>query len=684
MSVATARAFGTARFTTATAVGLTWALVNVGLLVANAFLTDVCRGAGIAVATWWEFAGFSVAVLAGSAVGAAITARFPKIPVGWLVLAALSLFTLSGTLHLYGQAVLLAGRPWPGGADAEAVDQSLWLLVLGLIAMMLLVYPDGRPPPGRRWQQTAVGIAVTFPLAFAWGLFAAHRRLDPPLEASHNPLAVPALDFPGTLVINLLLILGCFGLLVGSATSVAVRYRRDQVQRRQLRWMLLAATVLPTTVLVCLAVGIFNPSVGDSAGSFGFSATLVAVPLAMAQAMSRHRLYSVDRFVDSALVHLALTALLLAAYAAIVIGSSAVADGDGRRSPAAVAVATLLVAGLAAPLRRRLQLTVDRRFHRRRYEAVRLVDEYAQRLRDERASLSDMQPTLARALGDPTLELGLWQPDSASYTHLDGTAMQVDPRRSHFEVVRDGSHVAVLVHDPRLDDEPLLLEAVTRAAALTLENGRLHAEVLARLEQVRASRQRIVMAAYEERRRIERDLHDGAQQRLVSLALSLRLARAQLDGQSAELLDNASEQLSAAVREVRELARGIHPATLVEDGLAASLEALADRTPLEVEVDVPDVTLTEDVAAAAYFTICEAVTNVVKHAEATTISVRGKLHDDVLMLDVTDDGSGGATVRAGGGLQGLSDRLAAFGGRLTVSAGPDRGTSVRAELPCGP
>jgi signal transduction histidine kinase len=169
----------------------------------------------------------------------------------------------------------------------------------------------------------------------------------------------------------------------------------------------------------------------------------------------------------------------------------------------------------------------------------------------------------------------------------------------------------------------------------------------------------------------------------VSLALSLRLAREQLDGQSADLLDNASELLGAAVREVRELARGIHPATLVEDGLAASLEALADRTPLEVEVDVPDVTLPEDVAAAAYFTICEAVTNVVKHAEATTILVRGKLRNDVLLLDISDDGSGGATVRAGGGLQGLSDRLAAFGGRLTVTAGADRGSSVHAELPCG-
>lgn len=396
-------------------------------------------------------------------------------------------------------------------------------------------------------------------------------------------------------------------------------------------------------MLICLAVGIFDPSVGESAGSYGFNVVLLAVPVAMAFAMTRYRLYSVDRFVDSALVHLTLTALLVGAYAAIVLGSSRLADNGGRRSPVVVAVATLLVVAVAAPLRKRLQGGVDRRFHRRRYDAVRAVDNYVQQLRDEQASLSDLQPTLARALGDPTLEIGLWQPDASAYVHLDGTALDaVDPARSLFHVTRGGAPVAALVHDPALDCEPLLLDAVTRAAALPLDNGRLHTEVLARLEEVRASRQRIVTAAYEERRRIKRDLHDGAQQRLVSLALSLRLARRSLDGESAEMLDQAAEELSLAVRDVRELARGIHPASLIEDGLAGALETLADRTPLAVVVDVPEDPLPEDIAAAAYFTACEAVTNVVKHGAATHVAIRGDLLAGELVITVTDDGVGGA------------------------------------------
>jgi signal transduction histidine kinase len=193
-----------------------------------------------------------------------------------------------------------------------------------------------------------------------------------------------------------------------------------------------------------------------------------------------------------------------------------------------------------------------------------------------------------------------------------------------------------------------------------------------------------VTAAYEERRRIERDLHDGAQQRLVSLALSLRLARERLSGEAAEMLDQVAAELSDAVREVRELARGIHPASLTEDGLAAALEVLADRTPLAVVVDVPDQDFPQDVAAAAYFTACEAVTNAVKHASARHVAIRAEVRDGQLTLEVTDDGDGGAVARTGGGLQGLADRVDALGGRVDVTSTVGNGTVVRAVLPCVP
>lgn len=661
-----------------------WAATNAALLVALLWLDSISRGDWLVVANVGETVISTVAVSVGTAVGASIAARFPRHPVGWLVLSALTLYVLNGVLDLYGQLAVLNHPGWSGGRAAAAVDQSLWLLVFGAVAMLLLIFPSGRPPVGHRWRLVYRGVIVAFPLAFFWGLIA-HPYLDRPLTRVANPFAISALDAPAARLVNFLLILGCLGLVIACAASVAIRYRRaEPAQRAQLKWMVVAGTALPITVLVCVLVGLISPQVGDAAGSIGFSVTLAAVPLAMAFAMTRYKLYSVDRFVDTALVYLSLTALVTALYGLIVLGSSRVTASGSHRSPVAVAGATLLVAAIFSPLRARLHLFVARRFHRRRYDAVRVVDDFVRRLRDEQASLSELEPTLARALGDPSLKLCLWHTDTATFVGTDGMPLPVEaPGRSVFRVMRDGAPVAAVVHDPALGDEPLLLDAVARAAALPLDNSRMHLEVLSRLDEVQASRHRIVMAVYEERRRLERDLHDGAQQRLVSLALSLQLARERLHGESADILDEAAAELSAAVREVRELARGIHPATLTEEGLAAALESLADRTPLDVLVDATDEALADDVAAAAYFTACEAVANVVKHADATHVTIRSAATDGDLVISVTDDGAGGASLRAGGGLRGLADRIDALGGRLTVTSSRSAGTTVKAELPCG-
>jgi signal transduction histidine kinase len=674
-----------ARVGAGTVVALVWAIVTTAGLCGLGWLSWLDRQSAHGTGTLAEDVVRAVAIVVGTAVGATVAARFPRNAVGWLVLAALFLVVVTGTLQTYGELALRGGRGWSGGDVAAALDQSLWLLVFGLVGWMLLLYPDGRPPAGARWRQVARLSAVVYPAAFLWGVFAAHGHLDPPLAAIRNPLAIAALDGSLTPLLNIALILGCLGALVLSAVSVGARYRHgDMAQRAQLKWMLVAAAVPPATVLACFAAGVVSPSLQDAASTFGFDVILVAVPLAAALAMTRYRLYSVDRFVDSALVYLALTTLLAGLYVGVVVGSGRLVDAAGARSPAAVAVATLAAVGVAAPLRRRLQTLVARRLHRRRYDAVRVVEDYVRRLRDEKAQLSDLEATLAQAVGDPSLELGLWQGATSSYAGMDGEPLRtLGPGRSQFRLMRGRVPTAVVVHDPALDHEPLLLEDVTRAAALPIDNGRLHLEVLARLDEVNASRQRIVAAAYEERRRIERDLHDGAQQRLVSLALSLRLARDRLGGESGDVLDEAGAQLTAAVREVRELARGIHPAALTEEGLAAALESLADRTPVPVLVDVPEQRFPDDVAAAAYFTACEAVTNAVKHATAPHIEIRGFVANGELVIVVTDDGTGGATLRAGGGLQGLADRLDALGGRLTVTSGVGAGTTVRGAVPCG-
>jgi signal transduction histidine kinase len=251
-------------------------------------------------------------------------------------------------------------------------------------------------------------------------------------------------------------------------------------------------------------------------------------------------------------------------------------------------------------------------------------------------------------------------------------------------VTARGEEVAALVHDPALLDEPALVESVRATAGLVLENERLAAEVRAQLTEVRASRARIVAATDAERRRIERNLHDGAQQRLVTLSLALGLAASRDDGSGSAALSHAQDEIEEAIVELRELARGIHPTLLRDEGLEAAVEALARRTPLPVTVEgslgdrLPDA-----VELAAYFLVSEALTNVVKHASASEATVRLGCEADTLRVVVADDGVGGARPAADSGLAGLRDRLEALDARLVVESEPGGGTTLSAEIPCG-
>ena len=307
----------------------------------------------------------------------------------------------------------------------------------------------------------------------------------------------------------------------------------------------------------------------------------------------------------------------------------------------------------------------------------------------EQTPVDGLRDELARALEDPTLEVGLWIPERGVY--VDSTGAELDApvdgaERAVTSIEHDGAPLAVLIHDPTLREEPKLVEAVAAAARLALVNARLHAEVRAQLETVHESRARLVTAADEERRRIERDLHDGAQQRLVALALELRSAQRQLGGdrdpELDRLLSATADELQVAVEELRELAQGIHPGILTQGGLAHALEQLAARAPLPVAVDATPERFPPDVEATAYFVACEALTNVVKHAHASTASIGARRDDRLLVIEVSDDGNGGAAERNGSGLRGLADRVEARGGRLVVESKPGSGTRVRGEIPC--
>jgi signal transduction histidine kinase len=302
----------------------------------------------------------------------------------------------------------------------------------------------------------------------------------------------------------------------------------------------------------------------------------------------------------------------------------------------------------------------------------------------------ELRDALARALRDPSLALAYWLPDGDRFVDADGRSFEL-PAASESRAVslaeRDGRTIAALVHDPVLREEPELVQSVCAAAALALDNERLQAELRARLEELRASRARIVEAADEERRRIERNLHDGTQQRLVSISMALGLAEAKLRSDPAAagaVVGEARQGLSAALEELRELSHGIHPAILTERGLVVALDELALRAAIPLELAIADSDgLPEHVEAAAYYVVSEALANVAKYAHATGGLVRVQPGDGKVVVEVVDDGIGGADASRGSGLRGLTDRVDALGGRLWLSSPPGQGTIVKAEIPCG-
>ena len=298
-----------------------------------------------------------------------------------------------------------------------------------------------------------------------------------------------------------------------------------------------------------------------------------------------------------------------------------------------------------------------------------------------------LRDALARALGDSTLQLAFRLPGGSGY--LDTAGQPVDPARlgpGRAVTALAATGDAVLVHDQVLEQEPQLVRLTAAAASMALEHSRLQAEVQAQLEQVRASRARIVEAGDAERRKLERDLHDGAQQRLVTLSLALGMARDRAKGADPDLeslIESASKEAREALLELRELARGIHPAVLTETGLAGAVQALAERSPVATTITaVPAGRFPAAIEATAYFVVSEALANVAKHAQADTAEVAIRQLPGRLVVQVTDDGRGGARDQDGSGLRGLADRVASVGGVLRIDSPPGSGTHLKADIPC--
>jgi signal transduction histidine kinase len=318
------------------------------------------------------------------------------------------------------------------------------------------------------------------------------------------------------------------------------------------------------------------------------------------------------------------------------------------------------------------------------------------RVRKARGSVADLvvelgrvepgrvHETLARTLGDPTLILGLWLPERGIWVDEGGRELRI-PSGDERGVTYVGEGLAVLIHDRDLLDQPRLLEAVGSAGRLALANERLQAEQRAQLAELRDSRARIVRAGDEERRRLERDLHDGAQQRLLGVGLALQLLRSTIEGNraAAHVLDEAEAEVQGALRELRELARGIHPAVLTDQGLAAAVRTLGERSPIPVRVETSVERLPGHVETAAYFVVAEALANVVKYAHASHAWVIVERDHNCARVEVGDDGVGGAVAGNGGsGLRGLADRVGALDGRIELDSPVGGGTRLTAVIPC--
>lgn len=300
---------------------------------------------------------------------------------------------------------------------------------------------------------------------------------------------------------------------------------------------------------------------------------------------------------------------------------------------------------------------------------------------------ADLRDALSRTLRDPSLTLAYWLRDFRSYVDLDGQAVEVPDRSGQATTLidRDGAHIAALLHDPALDDERELLGAVTAAAGIAIENARLHAELKARLEELQGSRARVIAAGQKERQRLERNLHDGAQQRLIALSVELSLLEQRLSGdpEARARLDQARGEIARSLEELRDVASGLHPAVLSGHGLEVALESMVARAPVPVQLRV-DLAgrLDEPHEVAAYYVVSESLANIGKHAQASSATVEVAQRHGHVVVEVIDNGIGGADTERGTGLRGLADRVEALGGRLRIWTPIDGGTRVRAEMPC--
>jgi signal transduction histidine kinase len=472
------------------------------------------------------------------------------------------------------------------------------------------------------------------------------------------------------------LALAFLGLLAACVIVLVRRYRTGSVLvRTQVRWLALAGLTVPGTLLACWVCAVAFHRM--ELAVIGLVAMAVAIPAATAIAILRTDLYDVDRALVSGAAYGLLAALVVGVVAAV----SAVAGLVAGQGSTIIAVAATAITLLALnPMRRRLEHLLSRRLYPARERALQAVSALERRVSAGQAKPEDLEDVLRVALRDPGLRLGYRSPGADDL--VDGDGRLIEPNDHALAIQIAGQQVGVLVPGSNSWRPPP--REVATAVTMLVEMVRLRMELASALVDVEASRTRLLRAGYDERRRLERDLHDGAQQRLVALGMSLRLAQRHLPSGTVDVdgvIDEAVAEIGTAVAELRKIAHGLRPSNL-DDGLPAALANLTSKSPMPIDLDLDAGELPDAVCTTAYFVASEAVTNAVKYASANRISLRVARVSGSVLVEVSDDGEGGAALRPGGGLAGLVDRVHALGGALRVVSPKGGGTMVEAVLPC--
>ena len=633
---------------------------------------------------------FSLGLLTFPAVGVFILYRRPTARLGWLMVSMG--FLVAVPLGAYADYALTHDLPF--GPLALALDGPSWVPFIGISGYLLLLFPDGHlPSPRWRWFSWACGIGLALVIVAIW--FIPGPFTDSSFPEVVNPIGIEALR--PVLDVAIVLIIFAPALLFGGAVGLVLRMRRttDDVVRHQIRWLAYVAAWIAAIYVLA-----FIPTLGNDATWTGWIQTIAVtsfalIPIAIGIAVLRYRLYDIDVVIRKTVVFAVMAAVIAVVYVGLVVGIGTLVGSTS--SPLLSALAAAIVALVFQPVRTRARRFADRVVYGKRATPYEVMAEFGGQLagtysaddvlaRTARILAEGVGAESARVLlqvGEDLREVAAW-PEDQRVAEREG---EFTTEVRHQGELLGALSVSMPPSDPMNPAKETLVRDLAAQAGLVLRNEGLTATLKARLSDLQAAQKRLISAQDEERRKLERNIHDGAQQQLVALQVRQRLAEQSIDRDPAkakEMLAQVQADTGAALDDLRDLARGIYPPLLADKGLAAALESQARKATIPVHVEADGIgRFPQDIEAAVYFSALEALQNTAKYAQANAATVVVHRSDHQLTFSVSDDGRGfdPASNGRGSGLQGIADRLGALEGEVTVESSLGRGTTVSGRLP---